>query len=397
MKNGCQNQKSFLEPLAISPQEAYEIEHLTKTQSQCELWKVHRKGLVTSTKLYDVFTRQATIERDSSKSGSSLARKIVDGGDLDHYSKLPVQIEHGRVHEAEARKKYTKVMMTTHENCSIRQSGLVINEAYPFLAASPDDIRTCKCCGTSLVEYKCPYRSKEAFLEENISGIQNADGTYSLKPCHRYFYQVQGAMAATNTKVCDFVVYTLNAAMGFDGSIVLVEIAFNPTFWATVMDKVSHIYLAWVLPLIFEYIDVPKQSINTDKSLQPVINLDEYEDTNQTYVIATVKGVPLFQEDLNCLSEGGDVTDNSIGVFMRYIMEQFKGIEDLTTAESFFYLSLTQDTALSESFEENCRQASSYTTSISPKDNLVLPICAYGHWFDIIIAQGLTRLLLWTH
>ena len=132
VKNGCQNPKSFLEPLTISPQEAYEIEHLTKTQSQCELWKVHRKGLVTSTKLYDVFTRQATIERDSSKSGSSLARKIVDGGDLDHYSKLPVHIEYGRVHEAEARKKYTKLMMTTHENCSIRQSGLVINEAYPI-------------------------------------------------------------------------------------------------------------------------------------------------------------------------------------------------------------------------------------------------------------------------
>ena len=87
------------------------------------------------------------------------------------------------MHEAEARKEYTKLMMATHENCSIRLSGLIINEAYPFLAASPDDIITCKCCGTSLVEYKCPYRSKEkhpkeAFLEENIGGIQNADGTY---------------------------------------------------------------------------------------------------------------------------------------------------------------------------------------------------------------------------
>ena len=185
----------------------------------------------------------------------------------------------------------------------------------------------------------------------------------------------------------------IKCSNGVDGSIFIVEIAFNPTFWATVMDKVSDIYLAWVLPLIFEYIDVPKQSINTDKSLQPVINLDEYEETNQTYVIATVKGLPLFQEDLNCLSEGGEITDNIIGVFMRYIMEQFKGIEDLAIAESFFYLSLTQDTALSGSFEENYRQASSYITSISPRDNLVSPICAYGHWCAIIIAQGLAIVL----
>ena len=73
---------------------------------------------------------------------------------------------------------------------------------------------------------------------------------------------------------------------------------------------------------------------------------------------------------------------------MQYIKERFRGIEDLTIAQSFFYLSLTQDTALSGSFEENCRRASSYITSISPKDNLVIPICAYGHWFAIIIAQG---------
>ena len=150
----------------------------------------------------------------------------------------------------------------------------------------------------------------------------------------------------------------------------------------------SQFYLAWVLPLIFEYKDVPEQCTPTDKGLPPAINLDEYEGTNQTYVIATVKGVPLFQEDLDCLSEGGEVTDNIIGVFMKYIKERFRGIEDLTIAQSFFYLSLTQDTALSGSFEENCRRASSYITSISPKDNLVIPICAYGHWFAIIIAQG---------
>ena len=114
------------------------------------------------------------------------------------------------MHEVHARKEYTKLMMATHYKCSIRQSGLVINEAHLVLAASPDDIRTYKCCGTSLVEYKCPYRSKEkhpkeAFTEENLGGIQKADETYSLKPCHWYFYQVQGAIAATNTKIYDLL------------------------------------------------------------------------------------------------------------------------------------------------------------------------------------------------
>ena len=64
---------------------------------------------------------------------------------------------------------------------------------------------------------------------------------------------------------------------------------------------------------------MPKQSTDRDRSLQPVTDLDEHEDTNQTYVIATVKGVPLFQEDLDCLSEGGEVTYTIIGVSMRYL------------------------------------------------------------------------------
>lgn len=74
-------------------------------------------------------------------------------------------------------------------------------------------------------------------MEGNIGGIQNADRTYSLKQNHKYYYQVQGAMTATNAKVCDFVVYTLNTEIGAAGSIFTVEIAFNPTFWVALMEK----------------------------------------------------------------------------------------------------------------------------------------------------------------
>eukprot|EP00112_Aurelia_sp_Birch-Aquarium-sp1_P013301 Seg2818.2 transcript_id=Seg2818.2/GoldUCD/mRNA.D3Y31 product="hypothetical protein" protein_id=Seg2818.2/GoldUCD/D3Y31 len=420
VKDGFKDPKEFLENFTISPHEVDEIESLTKSQSHSENWKIHRKGLITSTKLQDVVSRQTNIDKDPMKSGDSLARQILEGGNLNKYSKLPVQIEHGRVHENAARKEYTKLMVTTHENCHIESSGLVINKTNPFLAASPDNIRTCKFCGTSVVEYKCPFKNKEkhpreAFLEGNIGGIQNADGTYSLKQSHKYYYQIQGAMAATNIKVCDFVVYTLNTEMGSAGSIFIVEIVFNPTFWVAVVEKVSRFFLNLVLPLVFDSADVPhatnedydaelegsqsgdlKSDENTKatssnqnlETVPDVINLDEYNDTGETYVIATIKGVPLFQEDLDSLLEGNEITDNIVGVFLRLINEQFRGIQNLTIAESLFYMSLTQNVALSGSVEQNFQRASSYLKKISPEDNLVVPICAHGHWFVIIFARN---------
>ena len=416
VKNGFKDPKKFLETFTISTHEVNEIESLTKSQSQSENWKMHRKGLITSTKLHAVVSRQTTIDKDPVKSGDSLARQILEGGNLDNYSNVPVQLEHGRVHENEARKEYAKLMITTHENCDIESSGLVINKGYPFLAASPDDIRTCKCCGTSVVEYKCPFKNKEkhpreAFLEGNIGGIQNADGTYSLKPNHKYYYQVQGAMAATNTKTCDFVVYTLNTEMGSAGSIFIAEIAFNPIFWATVVEKASRFFRKWVLPLVFDCHNIHKNTTEdndveqnhpgdlksdectmpSDQSLEKVpevINLDKHNDTEGTYVIATIKGVPLFQEDLDCLREGNEITDNIVGVFMRLINEQFMGIENLTIAESLFYLSLTQNIAVGGSVDQNFQRASSYLKKVSPEDHLIVPICAHGHWFVIIFAKN---------
>jgi len=61
--------------------------------------------------------------------------------------------------------------------------------------------------------------------------------------------------------------------MGFECSIFIVEIAFNPTFWASVIDKVSQFYLAWVLPLFFEDMDELKESSFTYGSLQPIQNV----------------------------------------------------------------------------------------------------------------------------
>ena len=52
-----------------------------------------------------------------------------------------------------------------------KQCGLFIKPDYPYLAATPDGLFRCKCCGLSTVEAKCPYTVKnhlifEAYFQE---------------------------------------------------------------------------------------------------------------------------------------------------------------------------------------------------------------------------------------
>jgi len=52
-------------------------------------------------------------------------------------------------------------------------AGLFISEEAPYIAASPDGITKCDCCGCEVVEIKCPFCTKDSdpdmarFLEDD--------------------------------------------------------------------------------------------------------------------------------------------------------------------------------------------------------------------------------------
>eukprot|EP00794_Sanderia_malayensis_P001643 gene1643-1826_t len=106
---GCTN---FIEQYSVSEEERIQLESQTKGQGST--WKVQRRGLVTSTKLKEVYTKQRMIEKGKKTSGETLAARLLEKGSLERYSKLPAQIEYGRTNEHEARKEYYKLMSTTH-------------------------------------------------------------------------------------------------------------------------------------------------------------------------------------------------------------------------------------------------------------------------------------------
>ena len=67
------------------------------------------------------------------------------------------------------------------------------------------------------------------------------NGVAKLKKGHEYYDQVQGQMALTGAKWCDFVVYT-NLGLNID------RIYFDPNHWKKLREKLHSVYFSYFLP-----------------------------------------------------------------------------------------------------------------------------------------------------
>ena len=109
-------------------------------------------------------------------------------------------------HEEEAVKEYEKGLQ-------ISPTGLVIHPSYPHLGASPDRILTCDCCGSGVLEVKCPFLCKQKTIMEASEDPKFCltkdvdDVTYVLKSSHSYYYQIQLRLLFCEVGYCDFVVW----------------------------------------------------------------------------------------------------------------------------------------------------------------------------------------------
>ena len=77
------------------------------------------------------------------------------------------------------------------------------------MGATPDGIVTCGCCGTSVLEIKCPYSCREtAFADAGQHFLlKKDDGHFHLDVKHSYYYQVQAQIKLCSVEYCDFVVW----------------------------------------------------------------------------------------------------------------------------------------------------------------------------------------------
>ena len=183
--------EGLFKSLSVSKEQASVLEKVTRLQASNPLWKKHRAGCITASKIGQVC---ATSITDPSL---SLLKSICFPQECEFYSK---DTERGKIMEKGALQAFERVMQQSHQQAEIKQAGLHILTDLPFIRASPDAIVTCQCHGTALVEIKTT-----KVVGEDICGLAN--GILGTK--HKYYAQVQCQMLVTKIPTCYFVAVTV--------------------------------------------------------------------------------------------------------------------------------------------------------------------------------------------
>lgn len=245
----------FLSFLNFSNEEIEKIDEETVGQCNCKSWYIVKKGFISASKCKNVVTRQTTLDKSKTTLVTALAKRIVSNQlPAINSENIPENTQNprewGLKHEESARNAYMRTQNHVHYKLWLKKHGFVISKDRPFLGASVDNVRGCKCvseCKQVVVEYKCPWihrhkDAKEAFLTPEIGGTQVA-GHFQLKVSSKYYHQVQMQMFVMCLLSCDFVVWTTKG-------ILVVQIPYNSGFMNAVLIKLEKFWISQIFPLL---------------------------------------------------------------------------------------------------------------------------------------------------
>lgn len=183
-----------------------EVEESTRGQADNAEWHRQRKGRLTASMFGEAYRN--TVQTPE----CSLAKKIACPKPF-----KSIHTEHGIKHEAVARELYIQEHLAHHQRHSYKESGLWVSPNKPWLAASPDGLISCKCCGDGLLEIKCTSKHWEVEIHDIASRgdyeIELVDGVAQLKKSSKWYHQVQAQMYVCRRSYCDFVLMTTRGQM----------------------------------------------------------------------------------------------------------------------------------------------------------------------------------------
>ena len=235
-----------LKMASLSNEEREDIEMLTRGQSSNLEWFVQRMGAITGSKAWDIIRYVAGNHKLSLE---RLIRSVM-GYEFTHLKKVPKPrkpaLKWGISKEHGAKSAYLNYDSSSHQNLTIKSSGLVIHPSLPFIRASPDGIISCSCHGDRLLEIKCPYSARDMLPEEAVrTGIidyikEETPGCFSLDRCKRgYFHQIQTTLAVCQLKHCELVVWT-------PSGMLTVPVAFEADSWSCFEELLSEFFRDYI-------------------------------------------------------------------------------------------------------------------------------------------------------
>ena len=132
---------------SLSDEECEALEVARRLQSACPEWRDHRSGRITASNMKRVFTRVASLRVRDEEDPSALVKTVMGFTDTDisHYA-----MKHGVAMEPHAKNMCVRLMKRSHKGFSARDCGLVLYKPKQYVAATPDLVYMCKCCGSGV-------------------------------------------------------------------------------------------------------------------------------------------------------------------------------------------------------------------------------------------------------
>lgn len=225
----------------ISETDCEEINRLTEGQSDDSEWFRYREGRITSSVMHNACRYKGNdpenyIVKQIFNECTVSTPALTYGKEREHVARNLYEIEYGK----------------KHKGGHVKLSGLIVNKDMPHLGASPDGIVHCKCCGTGLLEIKCPYKFKNSTLDEicndnNYHILKDENGCMKLKTNSSWYTQIQSQMAISRTKWCDFVVYLEQDIKSGKHKIYTERIVFDEQLWDDLYVKSKEFFEKFVL------------------------------------------------------------------------------------------------------------------------------------------------------
>ena len=231
-------QRFYQTKVVVNQEQAYQVEELTRSQGDTEMWMEERRKRLTASNIGTIAKMRPATKR--AKRVEQLLYSRFTGSAATRY---------GSTMEKVALQEYTSYQQQHgHPGIKTESVGLCISTENPWLAASPDstvhDVSTTPPDG--LVELKNPYSARDMTIQEYSSKKTSClhmreDGKCELKIGHDYFYQVQCQLYCTGKVWCDFVVRT-------NKSIHVERIHQNKDWWNPQVNKCQKFYFNALLP-----------------------------------------------------------------------------------------------------------------------------------------------------
>ncbi|XP_070541309.1 uncharacterized protein [Ptychodera flava] len=220
------------------------VSDATVNQSDSDMWYKYRVGRITATRLFDV-TRKVSVDGTVSDKNTSFLKCVMN---YNPPFSSPAT-DWGKYNEGIAIQQFLRVNRKFHRKLSVKQCGLILYPRCPIIAASPDALVTCDCCGIRPLEVKNPYKMrhlsipKYAELPDSCLHITSS-GQIKLKSNHPYFFQVQGQLFSLESGVGYFALKTASPY----NNLHFEEICFDPMLMEEVYSKCLVVFKSIIIP-----------------------------------------------------------------------------------------------------------------------------------------------------